>query len=561
MTLGDTLKKNISRIWDFHGGLRVPSRKSRTHNRPISTARLPEKLILPLSQHIGRAAVPVVNIGDKVLKGQVIAELEGHVSAKVHASSSGTVVDIANYPLPHPSGLLSECIIIKTDGLDQWLPLKGAKYPEQLTPSEIRTYIENAGIVGLGGAVFPSAVKMDIPPGRKIHTLIINGAECEPYISCDDALMQERAEEIVLGARLAQKALSADRCIIALEDDVPEAYAALNRVVKNYSDNLVQVVQIPEKYPSGSEKQLIKLLTNLEVPQHNVPSKIGIVCTNVGTATAIYRSIYLGEPLISRIITITGDAVAKPGNVEALFGTPLIELLMDAEIDCDRLERLIMGGPMMGFTLKNTLVPLIKSSNCILAAAYGELDIAPPAMPCIRCSRCADACPMNLLPQQMYWYAKDRNLEKTMDYNIFDCIECGCCSYVCPSNIPLVQYFRYAKTEIHNDQKDRQKAEIARQRHEFRELRLKRIKEEKAARAAARKKLLTEKEKQKKAAEKQAKKTENHDKDGNNTVVDDPIKAAMKRVEEKKKRLAAEKQQMQQKQADKIHPDDKKKTP
>jgi len=533
----ENINLKVKRFWQFHGGIKVASRKAKTHNSPIRHAKIPKILILPLSQHIGTAAIPVVKIGDKVLKGQVIADLEGHVSAIIHAPSSGIITEIAEYSLPHPSGLLTNCIVIETDGKDQWIPhsgapLTGPKSPNNLSPYEIRAYIESAGIVGLGGAVFPSHVKLGVAPGRKIHTIIINAAECEPYITCDDILMQERAEEIILGARLIQRALEADRCIIALEDDIPETYEIMQKATENYTDNRIQVVQLPEKYPTGSEKQLIKILTNMEVPHKQIPSKIGIVCINLATSASIYRSVYLGEPLISRVITITGDAVNKPGNVEALFGTPLSDLLEDAELDHNKLERLIMGGPMMGFTLHDTKLPLIKSSNCLLAAAHGELDTPPPAMPCIRCSRCADSCPMNLLPQQMYWFAKEKNLEKTTEYNIFDCIECGCCSYVCPSNIPLVQYFRYAKAEIRADQADKNKADIARQRHEFRENRIELAKAEKAAQAEKRKKLLAAKKaaaEKKKLEEQQTSDTENKDDEKL-----DPIKAAMQRVKEKK---------------------------
>jgi H+/Na+-translocating ferredoxin:NAD+ oxidoreductase subunit C len=566
----EEISLKIKQLWTFHGGLNIASNKSITHNLPIRQTKIPRKLILPLSQHIGREAIPVVNIGDKVLKGQVIADLEGHVSARIHAPSSGIITDIDNYPIPHPSGLSSTCIVIETDGKDQWMPLRGApasgpKNPNNLSSSEIHTYIENAGIVGLGGAVFPSAVKLDVAPGRKIHTVIINAAECEPYITCDDALMQERAEEIILGARLIQKALSAERCIIAMEDDIPDTYQIMLKATQNYTDNCIQVVQLPERYPTGSEKQLIKILTNLEVPHQQLPSKIGIICINVGTAAAIYQSVYSGEPLISRVITITGKAVKKPGNIEALFGTPLEDLLEEAEVDKNQLERLIMGGPMMGYTLKDTNLPLVKSSNCLLAASHGELQTPLPAMPCIRCARCADSCPMNLLPQQMYWHAKSRNLEKTLEYNIFDCIECGCCSYVCPSNIPLVQYFRYAKAEIRSDQTDKKKADMARQRHEFRESRIALAKAEKAAQAAKRKKILADKkaaaelkqaqesstekqqesstkkqhepsaEKQQENSSTEKKKVPDTDKNEENSEIAlDPIKAAMQRVQAKK---------------------------
>lgn len=547
--MSDSIEKfssKIKRFWTFHGGLNVASRKSTTHHSPIRSAKIPKELTLPLSQHIGQAAIPVVNVGDKVLKGQLIADLEGFVSAKIHAPSSGVISDIGLHSLPHPSGLQSNCIVIETDGKDQWVPhsgapLHGPKSPKNLTAYEIRTYIENAGIVGLGGAVFPSAVKLDVAPGRQIHTLIINAAECEPYITCDDVLMQERAEEIILGARLFQKALGAERCIIALEDDIADTYQKMLKATKNYTDQHVQIVQLPEKYPTGSEKQLIKILTNQEVPHHQIPSKVGVVCVNVGTAAAVYQSVYTAEPLISRVITITGKAVKKPGNIEVLFGTPIKDLLEEAEIDYEKLERLVMGGPMMGFTLADVNLPLIKSSNCLLAATFGELDTPAPAMPCIRCARCADSCPMMLLPQQMYWFAKDKNLEKSVDYNIFDCIECGCCSYVCPSNIPLVQYFRFAKAEIRAAHQDKEKSDIARQRHEFKEQRIELIKAQKAAQTAKRKAMLAKK---KAAANKDASSPAKSSADDASNKVEtelDPIKAAMQRVNKKKQQMKKEK--------------------
>ncbi len=535
----DKINLKFKQIWNFSGGINVPARKSNTHKLPIRQAKIPRQLTLPLSQHIGQASIPVVNVGDYVLKGQLIADIDGYVSSRIHAPSSGIISDIGMYSLPHPSGLKTECIIIETDGKDKWFPHRGApisgpKSPNNLSAYEIRTYIENAGVVGLGGAVFPSAVKLDVPPGRQIHTLIINAAECEPYITCDDILMQERSEEIVLGARLFQKALAAQRCIIALEDDIPNTYEIMLKATQNYTDECVQVVKLPEKYPTGSEKQLIQALTNIEVPHQQIPSKVGVVCINVGTAASIYQSVYTGDPLLSRIVTITGDAVKKPGNIEALLGTPINELLAEAEIDYDRLDRLVMGGPMMGFSLDNTELPLIKSSNCLLAAVKDELDTPSPALPCIRCARCADSCPMKLLPQQMYWHAKDKNLEKCVDYHVFDCIECGCCSYVCPSNIPLVQYFRYAKSEIRTAQQDKEKADISRQRHEFKEQRIELVKIKRAEQAAKRKAMQA-----KKKATESAKTASTIKKDIQEEL--DPIKAAMQRVKAKKEKMQKEK--------------------
>jgi len=471
----------------------------------IKMAQIPKQLFLPLAQHLGQAATPIVNIGDKVLKGQLIADQDGFISARIHAPSSGTITAITKLPIPHPSALDADCIVIETDGKDEWIDHQGAKSPELLNKDEIRHYVQQAGIVGLGGAVFPSAVKLDVSPDKNIHTVVINAAECEPYITCDDMLMRERAEEVILGARLIQKALNASTCIIGIEDNKPEAYEILLKATLNYSDDGVQVTQIPAIYPAGGEKQLIKVLTNEEVPSQGLPTDVGIICHNVGTAAAVYRAVYHGEPLISRIITLTGAAIKRPGNYEALFGTPLGFLLESVEYEPSTVQRLLIGGPMMGFSLSDLRAPLIKSSNCILAAANDELDTPPPAMPCIRCGRCAEKCPMSLIPQQMYWYSKARDLEKVQDYNIFDCIECGCCSYVCPSNIPLVQYFRYAKSEIWGDENDKQKADIARERHDFQEIRKARAKAEKAAMAAKRKANLAKKkaaEEKKKAAAK-----------------------------------------------------------
>jgi len=523
------LKHKVRELFTFHGGVKVDSHKIHDSDTYIKVCHIPNKLILSLSQHIGSPSIPVVNIGDKVLKGQVIACQTGHISARLHAPTSGVIEDIGQYPVPHPSGLTTECIVIKTDGLDKWMPHKGAANPESLSPYDIRTLVEGAGIVGLGGATFPSAVKMDKSPGVRIHTLIINGAECEPYISCDEAMMKQRAEEVVLGARLIQKAILAEKCVIALEDDIPIAYERLLDITKHYIDNKVEVVRIPELYPSGGEKQLIKIITGLEVPTKKIPAHIGVTVMNVATAASVYRAIYQGEPLLSRIITLTGNALQTSTNVEVLLGTPIEHLLNHAGVHQDKLSRLIMGGPMMGFNLPNAQLPTVKSTNCILAATEEEMAPEIPAMPCIRCGRCADHCPMSLLPQQMYWYSKNHDLKKILEYNIFDCIECGCCSYVCPSNIPLVQYFRYGKAEVHKDKCQKEKSDKARSRHELREQRLEIIKKEKAEKRkhmAARKKEM-EAKKAKEAKEKGAASTDNTDEE-------DPIKAAMKRVQAKK---------------------------
>ncbi|ADJ28702.1 electron transport complex subunit RsxC [Nitrosococcus watsonii] len=470
------------RLWSFSGGLKLPSHKSPSAQIPIVQAALPKRLVLPLQQHIGEPAEPVVNRGDQVLKGQVIATAQGYLSAPVHASSSGQVVALENRPIPHPSGLSAPCIVIETDGKDAWSERHPVENYQQLDPSHLRNLIRRAGIVGLGGAGFPAFIKLNPGPHPKVKTLILNGAECEPYITCDEALMRERAEEIIQGAAIMAHALNVHHCLIGIEDDKPEAYTTLAAAATEG----IEAISIPTCYPAGGEKQLIKVLTGQEVPSNGLPIDIGVVCHNVGTAAAVYRAIHRGEPLLSRIVTVTGKAVARPGNLEVLLGTPIRHLLALQDTDIQGIDRLIMGGPMMGFTLHDEEAPVIKTTNCLLAGLY-ENTHHPPAMPCIRCGACVEACPVGLLPQQLYWHTRAKELDKTQDYHLFDCIECGCCAYVCPSHIPLVQYYRYAKSEIWTQEQAREKADLARQRHEFRQQRLTREQQQKAARQQARK--------------------------------------------------------------------------
>lgn len=474
------------RLWSFPGGLKLSGHKSPSTQTPITPAALPKQLLLPLQQHIGEPAKPVVKIGDRVLKGQVIATAQGYLSAPVHASSSGQVVAIDNLPIPHPSGLSAICIVIETDGEDTWGERRPVENYQQLDPSRLRSLIRQAGIVGLGGAGFPAFIKLNPGPQAGVQTLILNGAECEPYITCDELLMRERAEAIIQGIEIMRHALGARHCLIGIEDNKPEARRALAAAATEG----IEVVPIPTRYPAGGEKQLIKVLTGKEVPSNGLPIDIGIVCHNVGTAAAVQRAIHHGEPLISRIVTVTGSAVAHPGNLEVLLGTPIRHLLAQRTTDTHRIDRLIMGGPMMGFTLHSDLAPVIKTTNCLLAGLY-EDGRQGPAMPCIRCGACAEACPVQLLPQQLYWHARAKELDKMQDYHLFDCIECGCCDYVCPSHIPLVHYYRYAKSEIWAQEQERAKADLARQRHEFRRQRLEREQQERAARQQAKKAAVT----------------------------------------------------------------------
>lgn len=473
------------KLYRFHGGIHLEPRKELSNTRPITSAVVPKRLHIPLQQHVGEPAEPIVKPGDYVLKGQMVAKASAYVSVPVHASSSGTVVEIADHPVPHASGLAAPTLVIETDGKDQWIERKPVTDYRALDLSELRNRIRNAGIVGLGGAAFPSFIKLNPGPKKKLDTLVLNGAECEPYITCDDLLMRERPDQVIAGARVLMHAVQADRCLIGIEDNKPEAIAALTEAAAGDPD--IEVVAVPTVYPTGGEKQLIWVLTGREVPSHGLPLDVGVVCLNVGTATAVHRAVNLGEPLISRIVTFSGTGIAQPRNLEVLIGTPVNELVEQCGGYKGEVARLIMGGPMMGFTLSSDHIPLVKAINAVLALAPAEVPASGPSMPCVRCMSCVEVCPTNLLPQQLYWNAHSKNFEATQDYNLFDCIECGCCAYVCPSHLPLVQYYRFAKTEIWAKERERKKADRARERAEFRKARHEREEQERAARLAAKK--------------------------------------------------------------------------
>ncbi len=509
-------KQNLFR---FHGGLHLPGHKEISTAHAIGNVFIPSRLVLPLQQHIGESSEAIVNEGDQVLKGQIIAKANGYVSVPLHAPTSGTVTQIIEQPVPHPSGLSATCIIIKPDHKDQWIELQETADYRHMDPSALRNRIRDAGIVGLGGAGFPAFIKLNPGARTAIDELIINAAECEPYISCDDMLMRERAVDVIEGARIMKHALQARRCLIGIEDNKPEACAALTEALTKLGYNDIEIISIPTIYPAGGEKQLIKVLTGKESPSHGLPLDIGVVCQNVATAAAVYQAVIHNRPLISRIVTLTGRGINNPGNHELLIGTPVNEWVEHCGGYDESIERLVMGGPMMGFNLGTDNIPVIKTSNCILALGQGEFSVSSSnPMPCIRCGACMDVCPAKLLPQQLYWQAYARDFDKIQDYNLFDCIECGCCSYVCPSHIPLVQYYRFAKTEIWAQERDKTKSDHARIRHEFRLERLEREKLEREERMRKKKAALkTGKDK----ATKEKKK--------------DAIEAALARVREKQK--------------------------
>ncbi|MEM5528407.1 electron transport complex subunit RsxC [Gammaproteobacteria bacterium AS21] len=495
----------MARVFAFHGGIHPPENKTQSSKRAISLAPIPSVLHIPLQQHIGASAKPCVNVGDKVLKGQRIADAQGKMSVPVHASSSGVVSAIANHVVPHPSGMQNLCISITTDGKDQWIEHQGLADYKALSANKLVDYIRDRGIAGMGGAGFPTALKLCLGDDHIVNTLIINAAECEPYITSDDLLIRERATQIIAGIDVLQHLIKPSHIIIGIEDNKPQACKALEDAIKGCK-YAIDVVSVPTKYPSGGEKQLIKLLTNVEVPHGGIPADVGIVCQNIGTVYAINRAVYFGESLISRIVTVTGRAIAKPQNFEALIGTPFDTLLEAAGQKEHVTKRLIVGGPMMGYSIDTSAVPVIKTTNCIIAASAEEFPEAEPAQACIRCGLCEQVCPAQLLPQQLHWFAKSQEYDKAQQHNLFDCIECGACSYVCPSNIPLVQYYRHAKTSIREEAEDKRKSDIARERFEAKQMREQRAIDEKAAKRKERAEQAAKAQAEKKAAaEKQAK--------------------------------------------------------
>lgn len=466
------------RLWDFPGGIHPPEMKSQSSGVPLKSLPLPDKLIIPLKQHLGPEGELRVTPGEKVLRGQPLTAGSGR-TLPVHAPTSGTIAAIVPHRTAHPSGLAELSVILLPDGDDRWAPRQPLADFRQCSPAQLLSRIHQSGIAGLGGAGFPTAAKL----GGGMHgveTFIINGAECEPYITVDDRLMQENAGDIVTGMAILRHMLQPQRLLLGIEDNKPNAIAALKAALRERTMGELRV--IPTKYPSGGAKQLTKILTSKEVPVGQHSAAIGVVMLNVGTVYAIKRAIIDGEALTERVVTLTGEALAQPGNVWARLGTPVSHLLTHAGFTPAAESIVIMGGPLMGFTLPSLDVPVVKISNCLLAPSARELAPTEPEQSCIRCSRCADACPASLLPQQLYWFSRGQEREKARQHHLFDCIECGACAYVCPSNIPLVHYYRQQKAEIRALDGEEQRATQAKARYEAKLARREREKQQRLAR-------------------------------------------------------------------------------
>jgi len=468
----------------FPGGVH-PDQHKLTGTSPIEVCELAPMYILPMKQHIGAPCSPLVTVGDTVLRGQKIAKSEGYVSVPVHAPTSGRVVKIEEHPIAHPSGMGMASIFIESDGddaVDETLaPITDWQNTD---PAMLRERARMCGLAGLGGAVFPTFIKLVRDKRCPIETVILNGIECEPYLTSDHRLMAEQAGAILTGMRMIRHMVSASKCIIAIEDNKPEAIDALREALASMDDmDDVRIVALPTRYPQGGEKQLIYALTGREIPTGKLPMHIGVVCQNVATTKALHDAILLGKPLSERVVTLSGDALPNPANLLVRLGTPARRLFARQGLEDFTGLQIVHGGPMMGERLKGPDIPVVKSTNGLLALSGDAMAAAHTVeQACIRCGHCSEACPASLVPNLLADACRSDQFDKAEDYNLFDCIECGCCSYVCPSNIPLVHYFRYGKGQVALSRREQAFAEASRQRSESRDARIEREKAEKAAR-------------------------------------------------------------------------------
>ena len=483
----------VSMSHPFIGGVVLDGHREISTRLPVARAPIPDELILPLSQHIGTAAKPIVKIGDTVEANQLIAETQGLVSANIHAPVTATVCAIEPRPIPHPSNLSAPCIVLKPNSNAQWPETEAKKITReiisQIDPQDIRLAIRAAGIVGLGGAVFPTSVKVKSGIEHHIDTLIINGCECEPWITCDEMLFRERPQQVIAGACLLQQAIKADKRVLAIESEEEQAIANLRDAIVDCGDPIdLQIVETI--YPAGGERQLIRRITGKEVPAGGLPADIGVAVYNAGTAAAVFRAVIQHQPLTSRFVTITGYGVKQPRVLEVLNGTPVATLIEFCGGYTDDATGLIMGGSMMGVGLPNDRVPTTKAMNSLLVTTAAMTADHQGEVPCIRCAACAAVCPAKLMPQQLFAYSRSGQLERAQRWHLESCIECGCCDVVCPSHIPLAAYFRHAKSEIRAQGTARHKAQIAKQRFEARNARLEKAQRERAERLRKKKEAL-----------------------------------------------------------------------
>jgi len=470
------------RIHGFPGGLKLQHHKQIACEHPVERPRLPERLFIALRQHQGEVGELTIGPGDRVLKGQPLTRPGDDFIVPEHAPTSGRVKAIVDHPAALPPGGTQRSIVLVADGEEAWADKTPLRDWPHRSADEIVDHLHRSGLSGLGGAMFPTAAKLR-GGWSELHTLILNGAECEPWIACDEMLMRERALDVIEGGLILARAAGAKQVVVAIEDRMGVVEERLRQARRALdAEECVRIRKVFTIYPEGGERQIIQALTGREVPHDGLPQDLGVVVHNVGTAAAAREAVVDGVPLIERIVTVTGPGIAQPRNLLALIGTPFSHLVQSAGGYRPEVTRLVLGGPMSGTALPTDEIPVTKGSNCVLALTRSETASTHPAMPCINCGECVRVCPARLLPQTLFKLIEAGKHDAAADYDLADCIECGCCAAVCPSHIPLVDFYKHGKDELARLRLDRRRAALAKRRHEAREERLEREREQRRAR-------------------------------------------------------------------------------
>jgi electron transport complex protein RnfC len=435
--------KAARKIVTFQGGIHPEYEKELSSGQAIKDVEAPKSIVLPLSQHIGAPCKPVVSKGDEVRCGQLIGEPGGFVSAPIHASVSGKVVAVESRM--HPTGVAQPAVVIEPDGRDDWVDMEGHSDPLSAEAEELKKRVKDGGLVGMGGAAFPSHVKLSPPKDKPIDAVLLNGAECEPYLTADDRLMREEPERILKGFQIVRRILGVDDATVCIEENKPEAIDAMSRVAARLEGLRVQPLEV--KYPQGGEKQLIEAVLGRQVPTGGLPMDCGVVVFNVGTCAAIHDAVYLGKPLVERVTTVTGHAVKEPSNFRVRLGTPVSHLIEACGGYATEPGKVILGGPMMGMATHTTEVPVLKGTSGVVVQSLDEVTEGVYG-PCIRCGMCVRSCPVRLTPNELGNHAEMELWDRVAELDVMDCIECGCCTFTCPSYRPLVQFIRRGKAEV-----------------------------------------------------------------------------------------------------------------
>ncbi len=427
----------------FSRGIHPPDKKELSKGAALERAKAPKTVVIPMGQHIGAPCKPLVAIGDEVKTGQVIGEPQGFVSAPVHATVSGKVVAISEFP--NAMGRMVNCVVVQSDGKDEWVPLEETPDYLNADPAALKDKIKAAGVVGMGGATFPTNVKLSPPKEKTIEYVIINGAECEPYLTADYRLLIERPKDVVEGLRILMRVLGVAKGYIGIENNKPDAVEIMKKAAEGTP---VEIITCAVKYPQGAEKMLIKSVTGREVPNKGgLPMDVGAVVQNVGTAVAIFEAVRFGKPLIERVVSVTGEGINHPRNLIVRIGTLVSELIEQCGGFKGTPGKVISGGPMMGFAMFTLDMPVIKGTSGVLVMSEESVTHTDKYGACIRCGRCIQACPMGLMPQMLSIYSEAGFYEEAKQYGLWDCFECGSCSYVCPAKRPVVQFVRLAKSQ------------------------------------------------------------------------------------------------------------------